>query len=148
MNGMNVSLPPGLQEYVRHKLEAGLYGNASEVLREGLRLLVARDEAGQPEPPLKSEVRAELAAMEEVLRKEGVAALALFGSVVRGEAQADSDIDVLIDVDPQAEFSLLNRIGVKHLIEDRLNRKVDVVRRSGLRPGAGKNILNEAETVF
>ena len=148
MNGMNVSLPPGLREYVRRKLEAGLYGNASEVLREGLRLLVARDEAGQPEPPLKSEVRAELAAMEEVLRKEGVAALALFGSVARGEAQADSDIDVLIDIEPEAKFSLLNHVGVQQLIEDRLNRKVDVVRRSGLRPGAGKNILNEAEAVF
>ena len=148
MNGMNVSLPPGLREYVRRKLEAGLYGNASEVLREGLRLLVARDEAGRPEPPLKSEVCAELAAMEEVLRKEGVAALALFGSVVRGEAQADSDIDVLIEVDPEAKFSLLNHVGVQQLIEDRLNRKVDVVRRSGLRPGAGKNILNEAEAVF
>ena len=148
MNGMNVSLPPGLREYVRRKLEAGLYGNASEVLREGLRLLVARDEAGRPEPPLKSEVRAELAAMEEVLRKEGVAALALFGSVVRGEAQADSDIDVLIDIEPEAKFSLLNHVGVQQLIEDRLNRKVDVVRRSGLRPGAGKNILNEAEAVF
>lgn len=148
MNGMNVSLPPGLRKYVRRKLEAGLYGNASEVLREGLRLLVARDEAGRPEPPLKSEVRAELAAMEEVLRKEGVAALALFGSVARGEAQADSDIDVLIDIEPEAKFSLLNHVGVQQLIEDRLNRKVDVVRRSGLRPGAGKNILNEAEAVF
>lgn len=148
MNGMNVSLPPGLQEYVRRKLEAGLYGNASEVLREGLRLLIARDEAGQPEPPLKSEIRAELAAMEEVLRKEGVAALALFGSVVRGEAQADSDIDVLIDIDPKAKFSLLDHVGVQLLIEDRLNRKVDVALRSGLRPGAGKNILNEAEAVF
>lgn len=148
MNGMNVSLPPGLQEYVRRKLEAGLYGNASEVLREGLRLLIARDEAGQPEPPLKSEIRAELAAMEEVLRKEGVAALALFGSVVRGEAQADSDVDVLIDIDPKAKFSLLDHVGVQLLIEDRLNRKVDVALRSGLRPGAGKNILNEAEAVF
>ena len=148
MNGMNVSLPPGLREYVRRKLEAGLYGNASEVLREGLRLLVARDEAGQPDPPLKSEVRAELAAMEEALRKEGVTALALFGSVVRDEAQADSDIDVLIEVDPEAKFSLLNHVGVQHLIEDRLNRKADVVVRSGLRPGVEKNILNEAETVF
>lgn len=148
MNGMNVSLPPGLREYVRRKLEAGLYGNASEVLREGLRLLVARDEAGQPDPPLKSEVRAELAAMEEVLRKEGVATLALFGSVVRGEAQADSDIDVLIEVDPEAKFSLLNHVGVQHLIEDRLNRKADVLMKDGIRPAFKQRILREAETVF
>ena len=148
MNGMNVSLPPGLREYVRRKLEAGLYGNASEVLREGLRLLVARDEAGQPDPPLKSEIRAELAAMEEVLRKEGVAALALFGSLVRGEAQADSDIDVLIEVDPEADFSLLDLSGVQHLIENRLNRKADVLMKDEMRPAFKQQILREAEAVF
>lgn len=147
MNSMNVSLPPKLGEYVHRKIEGGLYGNASEVLREGLRLLIARDEAGQ-EPPLKSEIRAELAAMEETLRKEGVTALSLFGSVVRGEAQADSDIDVLIEVDPEAKFGLLDRIGVKHLIEDRLNRKVDVLKKGGIRPEFEQRILHEVEKIF
>ena len=148
MNSMNVSLPPKLGEYVHRKLEGGLYGNASEVLREGLRLMVARDEAGGQEPPLKSEIRAELAAMEEALRKEGVTALALFGSVVRGEAQADSDIDVLIEVDPEADFGLLDLSRVQHLIEDRLNRKVDVLMRDEIRPEFKQRILREAEAVF
>ena len=147
MNSMNVSLPPRLEEYVRRKLEGGLYGNASEVLREGLRLLIARDETGR-KPPLKSEIRAELAAMEETLRREGVTALSLFGSVVRGEAQADSDIDVLIEVNPEAKFGLLDLIGVQHLIEDRLNRKADVLKKGGIRPEFEKRILREAETVF
>ena len=147
MISINVSLPPKLGEYVHRKLEGGLYGNASEVLREGLRLLIARDEAGR-EPPLKSEIRAELAAMEETLRKEGVTTLSLFGSVVRGEAQADSDIDVLIEVDPGVDFGLLDRIGVKHLIEDRLNRKVDVLMKGGIRSAFEPRILREAETVF
>ena len=147
MNNMNVSLPPKLGEYVHRKLEGGLYGNASEVLREGLRLLIARDEAGR-EPPLKSEIRAELAAMEKTLRKEGVTTLSLFGSVVRGEAQANSDIDVLIEVDPEADFGLLDRIGVKHLIEDRLNRKVDVLKKGSIRPEFEQRILHEAEKVF
>ena len=147
MISINVSLPPKLGEYVHRKLEGGLYGNASEVLREGLRLLIARDEAGR-EPPLKSEIRAELAAMEETLRKEGVTTLALFGSIVRGEAQADSDIDVLIEVDPGVDFGLLDRIGVKHLIEDRLNRKVDVLMKGGIRSAFEPRILREAETVF
>ena len=147
MISINVSPPPKLEEYVHHKLEGGLYGNASEVLREGLRLLIARDEAGR-EPPLKSEIRAELAAMEETLRKEGVTTLSLFGSLVRGEAQTDSDIDVLIEVDPEADFGLLDQIGVKHLIEDRLNRKVDVLKKGGIRPEFEQRILREAETVF
>ncbi len=40
---MNVSLTPQLEEFVRRKVESGLYNNASEVIREGLRLLVDRD---------------------------------------------------------------------------------------------------------
>ena len=147
MNSMNVSLPPRLGEYVHRKIEGGLYGNASEVLREGLRLLIARDEAGR-EPPLKSEIRAELAAMAETLRREGVTALSLFGSLVRGEAQADSDIDVLIEVDPEADFGLLDLSGVQHLIEDRLNRKVDVLMKDEIRPEFEQRILREAEAVF
>ena len=147
MNSMNVSLPPRLGEYVHRKIEGGLYGNASEVLREGLRLLIARDETGR-ELPLKSEIRAELAAMEETLRRKGVTALSLFGSLVRGKAQADSDIDVLIEVDPEADFGLLDLSGVQHLIEDRLNRKVDVLMKDEIRPEFEQRILREAEAVF
>lgn len=42
---MNVSLTPQLEEFVRRKVESGLYNNASEVIREGLRLLIERDVA-------------------------------------------------------------------------------------------------------
>jgi antitoxin ParD1/3/4 len=41
---MNVSLTPELQEFVNGKVESGLYNNASEVIREGLRLLKENDE--------------------------------------------------------------------------------------------------------
>ena len=41
---MNVSLTPKLEEFVDGKVESGLYNNASEVVREGLRLLKERDE--------------------------------------------------------------------------------------------------------
>ena len=40
---MNVSLTPQLEDYVRRKVESGLYNNASEVIRDGLRLLIERD---------------------------------------------------------------------------------------------------------
>jgi antitoxin ParD1/3/4 len=41
---MNVSLTPELEEFVDGKVESGLYNNASEVVREGLRLLKESDE--------------------------------------------------------------------------------------------------------
>lgn len=40
---MNVSLTPQLEAMIRHKVESGLYNSASEVVREALRLLEARD---------------------------------------------------------------------------------------------------------
>jgi antitoxin ParD1/3/4 len=40
---MNVSLTPRLEEMIRRKVESGLYNNASEVVREALRLLDERD---------------------------------------------------------------------------------------------------------
>ena len=41
---MNVSLTPELEQFVQGKVESGLYNNASEVIREGLRLLKEHDE--------------------------------------------------------------------------------------------------------
>ena len=41
---MNVSLTPELEQFVDGKVESGLYNNASEVVREGLRLLKENDE--------------------------------------------------------------------------------------------------------
>ena len=40
---MNVSLTPELEEFIRRKLASGMYKNAAEVVREGLRLLAAQD---------------------------------------------------------------------------------------------------------
>ena len=40
---MNVSLTPQLEEFVKNKVESGMYGSASEVMREALRLLEERD---------------------------------------------------------------------------------------------------------
>ena len=144
---MNVSLTLVLEEYVRRKVATGLYNNASEVVREALRLMVERETGGLPAPK-KSEVVATLKALEPELRQRGIASAAVFGSVVRGQARPDSDVDVLVDVDPAVEFDLLDLVGVKNLLTDRLGRTVDVVEREALKPRIRDSILAEAETVF
>jgi len=149
---MNVSLTPELEKYIRRKVASGLYNNASELIREALRLLVARE--GTPvgrttrEPMSKDEVLAKLAALEKPLREHGLSSLALFGSVVRGAARADSDIDVLIDVAPGARFSLIDLVSVKDFLEERLGRKVDLVTKEGLDPVIRDRVFREAEAVF
>ncbi len=53
----------------------------------------------------------------EALKATGVSNLAIYGSRVRGDNRPDSDIDVLVEVSPDASFSLLNLIDVEHIIE-------------------------------
>jgi putative addiction module CopG family antidote len=149
---MNVSLTPRLEEIVRRKVASGLYNNASEVIREALRLLVDRDGAGDAvrtvAPPGKDVLRTRLAALEKPLRERGIASLALFGSVVHGEARPGSDVDVLIDIDPAARFSLVDLVSVKNFLEERLGREVDVVTRQGIDPAIRERVDREAESVF
>jgi putative addiction module CopG family antidote len=149
---MNVSLTPALEKYIRRKVASGLYNNASEVIREALRLLLERERtpAGEvsQKPPSKEKVFAKLAALEKPLRERGLASLALFGSFVRGAARPDSDVDVLVEVAPDLQFSLVDLVSVKDYLEDRLGQPVDVVTREGLEPVIRERVLREAETVF
>jgi len=149
---MNVSLPPELEQYVRRKVASGLYGNASEVIREGLRLLLGREAefAGRParRPPERESILAELKALEQPLRERGLAGLALFGSTVRGTARPDSDVDVLVDVAANTRFSLVDLVAVQDFLEDKLGRKIDVVTREGLDPLVRDRVAHEARQVF
>jgi uncharacterized protein len=149
---MNVSLTAELEKYVRRKVASGLYNNASEVIREALRLHVEREVARptrpNPDSPGKDKVLAELIALEGPLRERGLTSLALFGSVVRSTARPDSDIDVLVDVAPDTQFSLIDLVAVKDFLEDQLGRRVDVVTRRGLEPAIRDRVLREAEAVF
>jgi len=63
---MNVSLTPQLEEFVRRKVASGLYNNASEVVREGLRLMIEREAAAQRAPDAPED-----AAQENKDRNEG-----------------------------------------------------------------------------
>jgi uncharacterized protein len=149
---MNVSLTEEFEKYVRRKVASGLYNNASEVIREALRLHVENERAPHTrrarKSPKRDEVVAELAALEKPLRQRGLTSLALFGSVVRSTARPDSDIDVLVDVASDAQFSLIDLVAVKDFLEDQLGRRVDVVTRGGLEPDIRDRVLREAQPVF
>jgi uncharacterized protein len=67
-----------------------------------------------------------------VARKRRARRIAVFGSVARGEANPDSDLDLLVDFEPSA--SLLDHIGLFQDLEDLLGVGVDVVARSALKP--------------
>ena len=97
---MNVSLTPKLEKFIREKVSSGLYNNASEVVREALRLLVRQDNASTDTPltaPLtKSQIRKQIMSLEKPLRDKGVKSIFLFGSAARNENTSASDIDILL----------------------------------------------------
>lgn len=89
-----------------------------------------------------------LRSLEPELRSRGVAALYLFGSVARGEARADSDVDLFFDDAPNATLSLLDVIGIQHFLQDVLGAKVDLITRDSLHPLLRADIEAEAVPVF
>ena len=82
----------------------------------------------------------------EVLRKHGVRKAALFGSIVRGEATEESDIDLLIEF--EGRKSLLDLAGLKLELQESLRRKVDVLTYKSLHPLLKERILSEQEVIL
>ena len=76
----------------------------------------------------------------------GVRALSLFGSTVRGEAHAKSDIDILVNFD--AKKGLFGFIDLKNYLEEILDCEVDLVTKNSLHPALKKKILEELKHVF
>lgn len=66
----------------------------------------------------------------------------VFGSVARGDAGPDSDIDLLVDLEPGR--TLLDHVGLWQDLEELLGRRVDVVVEGGISPHLEKRILAEA----
>ena len=149
---MNVSLTPTLEEYVRRKVESGLYNTASEVVREALRNFMNQElsakNAVKTEVPVKQEIIDKLKSLEQPLREQGITSLSLFGSVARGHGQADSDIDILVDIDRKSNFDIVNLVGVENFLKEHLYRKVDVVIKDSVKPRLVDSIFRDAEKVF
>lgn len=84
----------------------------------------------------------------EILRicaKHGARNVRVFGSTVRGEANRDSDLDLLVEFEPQR--SLLDQAALVFELEKLLGRKVDVVSEQGIYWLLRRRILNEAQVL-
>ncbi len=76
------------------------------------------------------------------LQEFGVKSLAIFGSVVRDEARADSDVDILVEF--SRPVGLLAFLRLKRYLEEILGKSVDLVTSKGLRPQWRERIIREA----
>ncbi len=70
---------------------------------------------------------------EAALRAQGVAHAALFGSRARGDDRPDSDIDILIEIAPEASVGLWKYVAITQYLGDLFSSRVDVANRSQLK---------------
>jgi hypothetical protein len=88
-----------------------------------------------------------LAASEPKIRALGVARLALFGSVLRGDARPDSDVDLLVQFSPGAK-TFDRFLALSELLEECLGHRVELITTESLSPFIGPRILAEAQDVL
>ncbi|MCC7361925.1 MAG: nucleotidyltransferase family protein [Anaerolineales bacterium] len=92
--------------------------------------------------PVEQLLLAKRQAILELAAKRGARNVRVFGSIVRGEADADSDIDLLVDLEPGR--SLFDLGGLLMDLQALLGRPVDLVTEAGLRPRLRRQVLAEA----
>lgn len=86
--------------------------------------------------------------MELQLRKHGVCALYLFGSVARGDDNKQSDIDLMFDIEPGSHFSLFDQARISRQLSELLDANVDFIPRRSLHPYIKASVEAEKKTVF
>jgi len=94
----------------------------------------------------KEQIRQRLAAHGGRIRACGVKQIALFGSYVRGEQHAGSDVDFLVQFEPGLK-SYDHFLELAELLEEILQRPVELVTTEALSPYLGPHIRQEAEDV-
>ncbi len=90
------------------------------------------------------EIKAQLAELKPVLKeKYQVETIGVFGSYSRGEQKSRSDVDILVTFEEPNDIDLIDFIEIKQFLSKKLMTKVDLVKKSALKPLIKEKILEE-----
>jgi hypothetical protein len=92
--------------------------------------------------PLNKLIARNRDAIKEIARRYNASNIRVFGSMARGDAENNSDVDLLADLD--VNTSLLDRIALIQEIEDLLGRKIDLVTVDKLHRVIKDRVIKEA----
>jgi predicted nucleotidyltransferase len=96
----------------------------------------------------RNEVIERLQRNANAIKGMGATSLYLFGSAARDDAQPDSDLDLFIDYDPARRFSLIDLVGIKQFLEEKMSTEIDITTRDSLHPMLKAEIEQSAVRVF
>jgi len=121
-------------------------------LREYARMLNDDESAPNGDDRLRTTLRS-LKSMKSALQEAGVLHAGVFGSVARGDDGPKSDLDVLIDIDPDRVGGMLKYIKICETIQLGLNQfvpnlSVDVVNQKYLKPGIREVVERDSIYAF
>ena len=86
--------------------------------------------------------------IKELCRSYQVRELALFGSALREDFDVQSDIDLLVEFEPAARVSFITLAQMQRKLSTLLQRRVDLVPKSGLKPRIRQSVLASAEVIY
>lgn len=84
----------------------------------------------------------------ELCRRYQVHELALFGSVLRADFRPDSDVDFLVEFEPDAPIGLLDYCALQNRLAELLHRRVDLVAKDGLKLPIRDSVLASARVIY
>lgn len=88
------------------------------------------------------------AEIAEFCERHHIRRLALFGSVVRDDFSSASDIDILVEFEPQAQVGLMAFARIQRELSEILQRTIDLVTPEGLKPLIKQTVLDSAEVIY
>ena len=82
------------------------------------------------------------------LQQRGVVRAAVFGSTVRGDATPESDVDVLVDIDPAANIGVYEYVALTRFVSELFPARVDVANHATLKPHVRPSAERDAIYAF
>ena len=87
-------------------------------------------------------------ALAELCKRYHVRELSLFGSVLRDDFRDDSDVDVLVEFEPEARIGLFRYFDLQSELEGLFCRKIDLVTKRGLKRVIRDDVLASSEVMY
>lgn len=88
------------------------------------------------------------AQLADICRRYHVRELALFGSILRDDFRDDSDIDVLVEFEPNAGVGFIGFLDLQDELATLLGRQVDLVSKGGMRPRFAARVLPQLRVIY